>query len=210
MKDLIFLHGFASDSNAFKAKYLNEKLKEYPEIIFHRPNFNSSAEDFQYKTITGMIARLREYILANDLKDPYIIASSLGGIVALNYVNRFKQISGMLLLAPMTKFFDIYPKEVEAWKNQGYSKIYTRFAGDVHLSYGFRQDGQNYLNTVAPIDNTKIIHGKYDGVVPFVDSLNYCREYGLELISLNSNHTLSGQASLDSIWLETKKMLSLS
>lgn len=209
-KDLIYLHGFAADSNATKASFLSEKLRMHPEIRFHRPNFNSSAEDFKYKTITGMIARLREYILANNLENPYIVASSLSGIVALNYAKRYNHIAGLLLLSPMTRYFRIYSEQEELeWKEEGQIKVYTYFAENTYLSYDFIIDAQNYIKNVIPLSNTKIIHGQYDQTVPFKESLRYCNSYELELITIDSGHLLKGKETFDRIWLETKNMLSL-
>lgn len=210
MKDLMFLHGFASDSNAHKANFLSEKLANYPEVRFHRPNFNPSAEDFRYKTITGMIARLSEYILANQIERPYFIASSLSGIVALNYANRYEHVAALLLVSPMTKYMQLHSdQEEEAWKAQRQMRIYTKFAENTYLAYDFAIDAQNYTQFIAPPNNTKIIHGKYDETVPFAESVKYSNEYRLELIAVRDIHSLSKPSSLDKIWLECRTLFAL-
>ena len=211
MKDLIYLHGFASDKQAYKANFLRDKLKDYPGVVFHRPNFNPSPADFKYKTITGMIARLREFILAKELINPYIIASSLSGVVALNYAKRYEKIAALLLLAPMLRYFRLFSQaEDDNWRKNGFVEIETSFAKNTYLSYGFAKDAQNYQNAVAPPANTVIIHGQYDETIPFAESKHYAQEYGLELIALNSQHSLSDSDSLERIWQETKNLVNIS
>ncbi len=210
MKDLLYIHGFATDSNAFKANYLEEKLKDYPEVNFFRPNFNPSSTDFKHKTITGMIARLREFILANELKNPYIIASSLSGIVALNYAKRYQNIAGLLLLAPMLRYIQIHTEQEELdWQRKGEIKVQTSFADDCYLSYNFAIDARNYQKAVSPPPNCKIIHGKFDETIAFAESLKYANEYGLELIALAAKHSLAEPASLERIWRESQILLNL-
>jgi len=210
LKNLIYLHGFASNDKAFKAIFLKNKLADYHEVSFHIPNFNTDIQDFKYKTISGMIGRLRQYILSKEIDNPYLIASSLSGIVALNYFTRFSSVEGLLLLAPMTRFLRLFSKaEEKAWKDNGKTLVDTAFAKNVELCYQFVKDGENYLKWLAPPMNTMIIHGKNDEVVAIGESQAYAREFDVGLLELNSNHSLADKDSLSAIWQETILLLDL-
>lgn len=211
MKNLIYLHGFASNDKAYKAGYLKSKFANYDDVIFHTPNFNKSSQDFKYKTISGMIGRLRQYILIKELDNPYLIASSLSGVVALNYFHRFANLEGLLLLAPMTRFLRLFSEaEEKLWQDDGKIEIETAFAKDAELNYQFVEDGLKYVDRVAPPTNTMIIHGINDEVVSIAESRSYAKEYAVDLLELNSNHSLADDNSLEVIWQQSKLLLALS
>jgi pimeloyl-ACP methyl ester carboxylesterase len=100
MKHLIYLHGFASSANGRKAQYLRPLLGALPAVAFHAVEFSPTPADFEYLTITGMINRLRQYILDHKLDSVSLIGSSMGGLVALNYAHRFHGVTRLLLLSP--------------------------------------------------------------------------------------------------------------
>ena len=100
MTHLIYLHGFASSTNGRKAQYLSPRLAERSDVTFHAIEFSPTPADFEYLTITGMINRLRQYILDHALTEVYLIGSSMGGLVGLNYAHRFGGVAHLLLLSP--------------------------------------------------------------------------------------------------------------
>jgi predicted esterase YcpF (UPF0227 family) len=84
---LIYLHGFASSAGGSKAQYLRPRLAERSDATFHAVEFSPTPADFEHLTITGMINRLRQYILDRELTDVCLIGSSMGGLVGLNYAH---------------------------------------------------------------------------------------------------------------------------
>jgi pimeloyl-ACP methyl ester carboxylesterase len=88
-KTVLFLHGFASSGQGTKAQFLKEKFARLSQVAFHAFEFNPTPKDFEYMTITGLINRLRQYLLDQQSKKLSLIASSLGALVGLNYVHRF-------------------------------------------------------------------------------------------------------------------------
>jgi pimeloyl-ACP methyl ester carboxylesterase len=99
-KTILLLHGFASSGQSTKAQYLREKLASVGQVTFDAFDFNPTPKDFEYLTITGMIDRLRQYVLDRHRGLFSVIASSLGGLVALHYARRYGGIERALLLAP--------------------------------------------------------------------------------------------------------------
>jgi pimeloyl-ACP methyl ester carboxylesterase len=97
---VLYLQGFASSGQSTKARYFGEKLKAFPRVEFHIVDFNPTPKDFEYVTTTGLINRLRQYVLDHHLENNSIIGSSYGELVALHYAHRFGGVEKMLLLAP--------------------------------------------------------------------------------------------------------------
>jgi pimeloyl-ACP methyl ester carboxylesterase len=97
---LIYLHGFASSAGGRKVQYLRPRLAERSDATFHAVEFSPMPADFEYLTITGMINRLRQYILDRKLTDVCLIGSSMGGLVGLNYAHRYGGVAHLLLLSP--------------------------------------------------------------------------------------------------------------
>jgi predicted esterase YcpF (UPF0227 family) len=77
MTHLIYLHGFASSAGGRKAQYLHPRLAERTDATFYAVEFSPTPADFEYLTITGMINRLRQYILDRELSDICLIGSSI-------------------------------------------------------------------------------------------------------------------------------------
>ena len=78
MTHLIYLHGFASSAGGRKAQYLRSRLAKRSETAFHAIEFSPTPADFEYLTITGIIGRLRHYILDRELTDVCLIGSAMG------------------------------------------------------------------------------------------------------------------------------------
>ena len=68
-KTILLLHGFASSGQSTKAQYFREKFKALPQVEFHTIDFNPTPRDFEYMTVTGMINRLRQYVLDHRLEN---------------------------------------------------------------------------------------------------------------------------------------------
>jgi predicted esterase YcpF (UPF0227 family) len=71
-------HGFASSAGSRNAQYLRPRLAERSDVTFHAVEFSPTPADFEYLTVTGMINRLRQYILDRELTDVCLIGSSMG------------------------------------------------------------------------------------------------------------------------------------
>ena len=87
-RNILHLHGFASSGQSAKARYFGEKFKAF-QVGFHAVDFNPTPKDFEYVTTTGLINRLRQYVLDRHLENIRIIGSSYGGLIALHYAHRF-------------------------------------------------------------------------------------------------------------------------
>jgi pimeloyl-ACP methyl ester carboxylesterase len=209
-RTIVFLHGFASSSRCTKAEYLRKEFQALPEIDFSAIDFNPTPRDFEYVTTTGLIARLRQYVLDRQLDEFSIIGSSFGGLVAILYAQRFGGVERMVLLAPGLRWLSggLSNEQLEAWKRAGVAPIpHPAFEQEVPVRYDLQKDGLHYLEPVPPPAPMVIIHGSSDQTVPTDDSREYARRYPdkVQLIEVEADHDLNGHMCL--IWDSVQSFL---
>jgi len=209
-KTILLLHGFASSGRSAKAQYLGEKFKALPQVEFHAIDFNPTPTDFEYMTVTGMINRLRQYVLDHCLENLSLIGSSLGGLVGLHYAHRFGGVEKMLLLAPGLSWLSggLSEDEIEQWKKVGVGPVFHyAFEQDLPVRYDLHVDGLRYLESIPPATPITIIHGRNDDVVPVDHSRAYAANFPdtIHLIEVDAGHDLNDH--LDFIWEHVQSFL---
>jgi pimeloyl-ACP methyl ester carboxylesterase len=207
---VLFIHGFASSAKAAKADFLRKRFKKLPNVELHVPDFNVTSVDFEHLTVTGMINRLRQYLLDYNLDNTCFIGSSLGALVSLHYAHRFGNVRRLLLLAPLLFYrpFSASKGMLEQWNNEGSIDVFHyAFNENVPLSYNFHLDGLNYARHLPPPAPVHILHGKNDDLVPIQNSREYAENYpdSVKLTELESDHMLHDQ--FDVIWEHTTSFL---
>jgi len=209
-RTILFLHGFASSARATKAQYLREKLAPLPQVVFHALDLNPTPSDFEYMTTTGLINRVRQYVLDHDLAPFSLVGSSFGGLVALHYAHRFAGVEKMLLLAPAVRwlFGGLPEQELAEWEKAGTTSVLHYASGEgLPLRYGFHADGLNFLEPIPPATPTLIIHGSRDTTVPTDDSWAYAAKHHrqVQLIEVDADHDLNDHLPL--IWQHLQEFL---
>ncbi len=210
---VLYLHGFSSSSKAAKARYLSDRFSGTAGVRFLAPDFSPERTDFEYLTVTGMIDRLRQYVIDHDVGDSLIVASSLGCLVALHYTERFGRVSQMLFLAPLLSFGALsFRKETLArWKEAGTTPIFHyKFIEELPLRYDFYLDGLRFSGTIPPTVRVDILHGLNDEIIPVNHSREYARKYPdiVTLTELDSDHMLHNQ--LPAVWDKVSSLLQAS
>ena len=215
-KTVLFLHGFASSGQGTKAQFLKEKFAQLSPVAFHAFEFNPTPKDFEYMTITGLINRLRQYLLGQQSEKVSLIASSLGALVGLNYVHRFGEghrfggVDKMLLLAPVLSYRPVMcsAAELQQWENEGSINVpHYAFTPELPLRYDFHTDGLHYCQPVPPPVPVMIIHGQKDEVIPIAHSRQYAASFPekTQLIEVDSDHRLNDR--LEFIWEQAQLFL---
>jgi pimeloyl-ACP methyl ester carboxylesterase len=204
-----YLHGFASSSGGRKGIYLQQKFGAL-DVRYLAPDFNPTPRDFEYMTVTGMIGRLRQFLLDFRATEVRLIGSSMGGLVALNYAHRFPGVERLLLLAPaLTYLFRRAGSESDQeWQRTGAAETYHfAFEQDLNLRYAIQEDGIHYQKTPPPPAPITIIHGRHDDVVPIGSSLAYAAQFPdlVRLIAIDAGHDINDHLGL--IWDETSHFL---
>jgi len=202
-KTILLLHGFASSGQSTKARYLREKFRGLSQVEFHAVDFNPTPRDFEYMTTTGLINRLRQYVLDHRLGNISIIGSSYGGLIALHYAHRFGGVERMLLLAPGLRWLSggFSQEGLERWEKAGAEPVFHyAFEEEIPLRYDLQVDGLHYLEPVPPATPITIIHGADDEVVPIDHSREYAASFpgGVHLIEVNAGHDLNDHLEL--VW----------
>lgn len=203
MKNIIFLHGFLSAASGRKSQYFAPRIAPLPDVTFHAFAFSPEPIDFEHLTITGMINRLREYILANKLSDVSLIGSSMGGLVALNYASMYGGVERLLLLSPALVY---YTKArvglpITQWREDGIGELFHYgFNKMVKLRTTLDVNGRLFQTAPAPPAPIHIIHGTQDAVVPVEDSRQYAAKYPqqITLAEVQAGHSIDDH--LDAIW----------
>jgi pimeloyl-ACP methyl ester carboxylesterase len=210
--NIIFLHGFASSGKGTKGVYLSQGLGNFDNVVFKAFEFTPTPKDFEYMTITGMINRLRQYVIDNDLEPLFLIGSSFGALVGMNYAGRFGAVEKSLLLAPALSYSAMAASsgEEERWRREGVSQTFHfAFNRLLPLRYDLEVDGQLYSEAPAPTGPVTIIHGTEDEVVPIRASRRYAAKYPelVNLIEVDAGHDLNEY--LDFIGQEVERVIRL-
>jgi pimeloyl-ACP methyl ester carboxylesterase len=161
-------------------------------------------------TTTGLINRLRQYVLDRDLGAFSIIGSSYGGLIAVRYALRFGGVDRMLLLAPGLRWLSggLPEEELEGWRKAGAIPVsHYAFEEMIPVRYDLQVDGLRYLDVVPPPTPVRIIHGAHDTTVPTDDSRAYAAEYPqlVQLIEVDADHDLNDH--LDLVWQHVESYL---
>jgi hypothetical protein len=209
-KTILLLHGFASSGQSTKAQYFREKFKALPQVEFHAIDFNPTPKDFEYVTTTGLINRLRQYVLDHHLENVSIIGSSYGGLVGLHYAHRFGGVEKMLLLAPGLVWLSggLSEEELEHWEKAGSEPVsHYAFEKEIPLRYDLHVDGLRYLEPIPPATPITIIHGRNDNVVPIDHSRKYAANFPdmVHLIEVDADHDLNDR--LEFVWGHVQSFL---
>jgi pimeloyl-ACP methyl ester carboxylesterase len=217
---VLHLHGFLSSARSTKAQFFRERFALRPEIAFHAIDFSPTPRDFEYLTVTGMVNRLRQFVLDRGLLGTgvegdggghgAIIGSSLGGLVAVHYAHRFGGVACMVLLASGLRWLSggLTEDELSAWEEAGVATIFhPAFGEEVSLRFDLELDGCLYREPVAPAAPVLIVHGRRDETVPVAHSRAYADAFPdrVRLIEVDADHDLN--AHLDLIWEETASFL---
>ena len=200
---VISLHGFASSGMGTKGQYFSKRFQDHPNVDFRAFEFTPTPKDFEYMTITGMIGRLRQFVLAEKLEPFQLIGSSFGALVGMNYAQRFGGVDRSLLLAPALSYSSLAPtsEEADQWRAQGVTQVmHYAFDRELPLRYELEIDGRFYAKTPLPSMPVTIVHGSSDEVVPVQYSRGYAAEYPelVQLIEVDAGHDLNEY--LDFIW----------
>ncbi|MEY3867437.1 MAG: hypothetical protein RLZZ338_1328 [Cyanobacteriota bacterium] len=209
----IYLHGFASGPESFKAQYLRDRVSEL-SLNLDIPNLNNG--DFSHLTLTRQLHQVEALLPPlKSLVRVTIIGSSFGGLTAAWLAQRQECISRIVLLAPAFQFVSHWlpllgSQQVTKWQNDGYLSVYHHIEKcDLPLHYQFVTDMINYPEEqlIRPIP-TLILHGKDDEVIPLQASRDFARDRPwVTLQELDSDHGLGNV--LPDIWLAIREFCSL-
>jgi predicted esterase YcpF (UPF0227 family) len=207
----LYLHGFASSPNSYKAQYMQQRFTELG-LTLHIPDLNLA--DFSTVTLSQQLDYLQgEYFVEGEAIA--VIGSSLGGFLAVQLAARSPLVEKLVLFAPAFGFGQRVAKAIgvenmAAWQQSGVRQFYHYgLKRNVNLHYEFIADAQNFsedsLTRSLPI---LIIHGIHDDVVPSVLSEEFAKGRSqVDLKLVNDDHALGKE--LEIYWQDLKQFLQI-
>lgn len=198
---IIYLHGFASSPGSTKANLLRSHFVERG-ASYHVPDLN--APSFEQLMLSAMLERVAATIRGlPDEDDVVLIGSSMGGLTALHFYDRYRhaeaqRLSQLVLLAPALDFMENRAAQRGAdwrdkWQQQGSMPFYNyATSSERPVHYGLIEDIAHYDSFGVQVDvPTLIYHGKSDQSVNPQQSVRFAAERDqVTLHLLNDDHQL--------------------
>jgi uncharacterized protein len=213
LKDVFYLHGFASSARSSKASFFGARLREYG-ITVHTPDLN--LPDFSTLTITRMVEQVVEQIDGNPDDPVVLIGSSLGAFVAVQVaLARPDRIDRMVLLAPALDFGGNRMRSLggaglDEWKRRNRIDVFHYAYGRMMpVHYELYTDARRYDSLNAQLAMpVQVFQGRRDTAVDPAVVEQWARERpNVELHLLDDDHQLT--ASLDDMWKEMRRFLNI-
>ena len=207
----IYLHGFASSPQSYKAQYLK---RCFATVGINLEILDLNQGNFSNLTLTRQIQQTVAAFKTTNTPTT-LIGSSFGGLTATWVKEKYPQVKSLILLAPAFNFLSYWlPKlgqaQVKQWQESGYMSVY-HYGQDklLPLSYEFVRDGEKYNEALLKRSiPTLIIHGKQDETIPVTASIEYARNKNqVKLITPDSDHSLHEE--MEHIWQEIQLFCSL-
>jgi pimeloyl-ACP methyl ester carboxylesterase len=205
---IIYCHGFASSPGSTKANIFARRFEERG-ISVRIPDLN--VPDFEHLTLTAMLKHVDEEVRACPPGAIYLMGSSLGGVVALHFTDRYRDSSGarvekLLLMAPAFDFAANRKRQLGEsglahWSEIGWREVYHYgYKEPRRIHYGLHVDALTYDSFGVSLDLPILIyHGTGDESVDYHQSVRFAENRpNVQLHLLDSDHELLDQ--VDVIW----------
>lgn len=217
IRNVLYLHGFASSPKSAKAALLRDRLAPFG-IALGAPDFNEPG--FSTLTVTRMLDETAHELTRLPAGPVALVGSSLGGFVAVHAAARqdpaaVARIERLILLAPAFEFGRIGPRQlgtagIDRWKATDRLEVFHHGYGEIReVHYALYEDAQRYDAFSLKLDvPTVIVYGTRDESVEPASVERWARgRSNVTLRPVDDGHQLA--SSHDVIWLETAKALGL-
>ena len=183
---VVLLHGLTMSCSIEPINSLFNVLKEkYSVLTFDFIGHGNSYGKTQEITIKKELEDAKEIIdyYKNDYEKMILIGHSLGGVIANNLAKIYHPEKN-ILLGPAFNIYNDLLENIFFGKTVKENKILKIW--DMKFSYDFFIDAKNKTYFDIYPNNTIIIHGRKDKIVP-IDSIMVFKDE-IEVITLNDDH----------------------
>lgn len=210
---VFYLHGFASSAQSSKAAFFRERLAA-AGVALTTPDFN--LPDFSTLTITRMIEQVKHGMDAVEGGPVTLMGSSLGGFVAVQAAQQYRdRVGKLVLLAPALDFGgnrmrDLGDRGIEEWQRTNRLEVFHYGFGRIMpVHYELYADARRYDAMNVRLDLPVLI---FQGLRDTAVNPETVRAWAdarpnVRLHLLDDDHQLLG--SLEYIWAETAAFLGL-
>jgi uncharacterized protein len=216
--NIIYLHGFTSSPMTAKGQHFRERLATHYDIPLQLPDLNRPS--FERLTLTAMLHTVADVVRACPPGPVYLIGSSMGGLTALHFINRYqgsvaRRVELLFLLAPAFDFMEIRERALGLaalgqWRDTGWLVVDHYASGEKRrVHYGLVEDMTAYESYGVHVEiPVMIYHGQQDETVPVTQSQRFAADRGnVQLKVVDSDHSLMNQ--LDPIWQDMVSFFAL-
>ena len=209
-RTFVYLHGFASSSNAYKGSTLKRTFSERG-LDLATPDLNIPS--FEQMTYSSILEALDSIYLSNPT--PWsVIGSSMGGYLAARWAQLHpERVEAMVLLCPAFDLPGRWEKDhgtelMDAWKHRGHLPIPDATGEHKNLHWQFVENARQHPTHPFSSVPTLIIHGQEDETIPIESSREYVQSHAnTRLIEVSDDHGLA--ASIERIDSEVFRFFEL-
>jgi len=200
--NILYLHGLASSPSSKKAGYFREQFAGKANVVV--PDLN--VPDFEHLTLTAILVKVAETVRDCPPGSVYLIGSSLGGLSALHFADRYREretgrVDKLVLMAPALDFAENRAQQygsdwLEKWRAAGSVPVYHyAYQEELPLHFGLAEDILRYDSYSVRVDIPILsFHGKHDQSVDYRQSVRFAEKYpNATLHLLDSDHELLDQ-----------------
>ncbi len=210
-KVLITIHGFAGDKESSTIKEIAKKLTKGNTLVvaFDLPSHGEDNTKLELKECYDYLDRVIKHVISSYNNDISFFATSFGGYILLNYLNKTNiKFNKIILRAPAVFMDEILINNI--LKEHGYTKddlntknINLGFEKELMIDKSFYNDLLN--NKINNINNEyayNIIQGKKDDVVDYKKNEEFfkgnAKNYRFFYME-NADHRFKNKGELESI-----------
>ena len=194
----IYLHGFASSPDSFKARCIAPALEARGWHVAV-PDLNQ--HDFSALTVSRALHQVRRHLRDRTI----LIGSSLGGYIASLIQQEDERVVATVLMAPAFDFVERLRQRhgedtLAKWAQSGQIEVeHHGYGGMASIGYGLVLDAENHPPRPPLKVPTYVLQGRNDDVVPaemVVDALRSTPEGRVTLELVDDDHALTETVDL--------------
>jgi pimeloyl-ACP methyl ester carboxylesterase len=210
-QDIIFIHGMGGSHKGWE-KVIKKVSKKFKCWAISLPGYR----DFKIRRYAELI---EEFIKKMEIKSPYIVGHSLGGLISIDFANRNSPEKMVLVAAPLTRItpeglrnlFEVLNEKInENKKFESFAEWFLKripvtenqikkLSFHVLLKYVkgiIEQDFPFNVNKLDLKNEFMLVYGKKDSILKIIHGLDLYEEIGAEkIVIIDAGHYIPSENS---------------
>ncbi len=185
---IILCHGFSTSKNNSTNTILKQILANKNIATFRLDFFGHGESDGKFEDVTiskavDDVLNAVKFLRDEDYKKIGLFGSSFGGLSSIIAASKLDGLLFLALKSPVSDYLEfknntMTKKQIQEWKNKGYTFYFNKHGTKLKLNYSFFEDfknnnGYGYAKKInIP---AFIVHGELDEMVPLDQSKKTCK-----------------------------------